>query len=119
MAKLVLLAEDEMFIALDLQITLEEAGCTVIGPLATLDETLSALDDLKDTKLTAALLDVRLADRDIFPAADRLHQAGVPLLFHSAHADEHILHRRYPEAAIFPKPCTLDELYQVIRRIVE
>ncbi|APH54415.1 Response regulator receiver domain [Granulibacter bethesdensis] len=119
MAKLVLLAEDELFIALDLQIILEEAGCTIIGPLATLDETLSALDDLKGTKLTAALLDVRLADKDIFPAADWLHQAGVPLLFHSAHADEDILRQRYPEAAIFPKPCALDELCHIIRRIVE
>ena len=53
-----------------------------------------------------AILDVRLRDGEVFPAAERLHDAGVPLIFHSGHADERALQSRYPGAAVCGKPCS-------------
>lgn len=52
-----------------------------------------------------AILDVRLRDGEVFPAADRLAQAGVPIIFHSGHADRQGLEDRYPGALVCAKPC--------------
>lgn len=101
MAETVMLVEDELFVAIDLQMMLEEAGWTVDGPYATVDEALSAMEAaLPD----CALLDVRLKDGDVFPLADRLAQAHVPIVFHSGHAEPQALQERYPAAAVVSKP---------------
>ena len=87
MTEPVLLVEDELFIALDVQATIEAAGFAVEGPCMTLVERHGAA-------FAAAVLDVRLADGTVFPAADKLHAAGVPLIFHSGHADDADLRQR-------------------------
>ncbi len=111
----VLLVEDELFIALDLQETIEEAGFHVIGPCATVVEAEEAILRY-EARFAAAVLDVRLADGAVFPAADRLHAAGVPLLFHSGHADDAALRQRYPSAMVCPKPSAPDALATALRR---
>ncbi len=99
--KTVLVVEDELFVALDVQDVVEGTGCRVDGPYATIVETLDALAaGLPD----CAVLDVRLRDGEVFPAADRLHAAGVPIIFHSGNATDGDLASRYPCAAICAKP---------------
>ncbi|KTT76366.1 response regulator [Sphingomonas endophytica] len=118
MTDLVLLVEDELLIALDLQGTIEDAGFRVEGPCTTLSEAQEAIDR-HGARFAAALLDVRLADDTVFPAADRLHAAGVPLLFHSGHADDADLRRRYPLAMVCPKPSAPDTLSAALLRCVQ
>jgi CheY-like chemotaxis protein len=110
MSETVLLVEDELFIALDLQETIEDAGFCVVGPCTTLVEAQGAIDRVGAKALAVALLDVRLADGAVFPAADRLYADGVPLIFHSGHADDMELRQRYPRATICPKPSAPAEL---------
>lgn len=104
MTETVLLVEDELFIALDLQATIEDAGFAVEGPWTTLEDAQHAIDRCGAGHLRVALLDVRLADGSVFPAADRLYAQGVPIIFHSGHADDDELRARYPGATICPKP---------------
>lgn len=111
----VLLVEDELFIALDVQATIEAAGFAVEGPCMTLVEAQEAVDRF-NAAFAAAVLDVRLADGTVFEAADRLHAAGVPLIFHSGHADDADLRQRYPQAMVCPKPSAPDALAAAIRR---
>lgn len=111
----VLLVEDELFIALDVQATIEAAGFEVEGPCMTLVEAQEAVER-RNAAFAAAVLDVRLADGTVFEAADRLHAAGVPLIFHSGHADDADLRRRYPHATVCPKPSAPDTLSAAIRR---
>lgn len=115
MADIVLLVEDELFIAMDLQATIEDAGFRVEGPCTTLTEAQDAIDRCGPEALGAALLDVRLGDGPVFPAADRLHAAGVPIIFHSGHADDAALRERYPGASICPKPSPPRELSETLR----
>lgn len=114
----VLLVEDELFIALDLQETIEDAGFHVVGPCATVVEAQAAIES-HAARFAVAVLDVRLADGTVFPAADRLHAAGVPLLFHSGHADDVALRQRYPSATVCPKPSAPDALANALRRCAE
>lgn len=111
----VLLVEDELFIAMDLQGTIEDAGFRVEGPCTSLVEANAAIDRCGGV-FVAAVLDVRLEDGTVFPAADRLQAHGVPLIFHSGHADEAELHRRYPAATVCPKPSAPAALTRALHR---
>ncbi|MGK3893868.1 hypothetical protein, partial [Enterococcus faecium] len=80
------------------QMTVEDAGLEVEGPYTSLAEAEAALARLDPHRLLCAILDVRLRDGEVFPAADRLKAAGVPIIFHSGHADQQALQSRYPGA---------------------
>ena len=105
MTKTILLVEDEFFVALDLQSIIEDGCYQVDGPYVSVEDVLAHLDGDKPD-LACAILDVRLRDGEVFPAAERLRDAGVPLIFHSGHADEQALQSRYPGAAVCGKPCS-------------
>ena len=92
-----------MFVALDLQDIVERQGFAVDGPYATVAEAITAIEDRLPL---VAILDVQLMDGEVFPAADRLQAAGVPIIFHSGHADSPALKGRYPDAKVCAKPCT-------------
>ncbi len=97
----VMLVEDEMIVAFDLCDQIEAGGFAIDGPYATVRTAMAALSDAPPD---CAVLDVQLIDGTVYPVADRLRDLGVPLLFHSGHADAGELRRRYPDAVICPKP---------------
>ena len=111
----VLLIEDELLIALDLQLTMEDEGASV--ELA--DGVASGLSALarqlaKGALPHVALLDVRLGDGEVFPVADRLIAEGVPIVFHSGHAKGTDLAEGYPGAVILSKPAPTDALVSAL-----
>jgi CheY-like chemotaxis protein len=71
----VLVAEDEALLALELELTLGELGCTVL-PAA--PSVAGALAILGAERPDVALLDVNLADGSAAPVAEALAIAGVP-----------------------------------------
>lgn len=95
----ILVAEDEGLIALNLEMLLREAGADV-RVVSTVGDAVAAVS----SGIDAALLDVSLADGDVFPAADVLAERALPMVFHSGHAEEADLLARYPEARALPKP---------------
>ena len=101
----VLIMEDEFIVALDLSGMTQDLGFQVEGPYATVAEGERAL---QDTRPDAAILDVQLADGEVFPLADRLMRLGVPIIFHSGHAEAAALLSRYPDARSASKPCTAE-----------
>ena len=105
----VLLAEDEFVIAFGLQIDLEEMGANV----SVVDSVADGLPQA-DRPFDVALLDVRLADGDVYPLADALQARGVPLVFHSAHADVASLTLRYPGARALRKPCAASMIAEAV-----
>jgi FixJ family two-component response regulator len=113
MTKTVMIVEDELFVALDLENIVDDAGFRSEGPYETVAETLNAVDAAMPE---CAILDVRLRDGEVFPVADRLRDAGVPFIFHSGHADEATLRGRYPAALICPKPSSPSDLRNALKR---
>ena len=75
--KLVLIVEDDAYIALDLAGAVEDAHGQVAGPVACVRD---ALDVLETTHVDAAILDAQLCDRDVTPLAMLLKQRGVPFV---------------------------------------
>jgi CheY-like chemotaxis protein len=101
----VLIMEDEFIVALDLSDMTQDLGFRVEGPFATIAEGVRAVEDHVPD---AAILDVQLADGEVYPLADRLMKLGVPIIFHSGHADNTRLLDRYPSARSASKPCAAE-----------
>ena len=111
----VLVVEDEFIIALDLSETVKDLGYTLEGPFADTETTLEAINkDMPDL----AILDVFTADGEVYPVADRLAEAGVPIIFHSGHVPPEEMKLRYPEAQACAKPCPPDKLIDAVQEAV-
>ncbi|MCQ8184203.1 hypothetical protein [Parvularcula maris] len=105
----ILLVEDEFLIGLDLCENLENCGGDVLMA-ASLDEGFSKLTTDKG-QIDAALLDVNLGGLTVFPLANMLQEQGVPLVFHSGHAELLTdLPRRYPAALWLSKPAEMADI---------
>lgn len=81
----VLVVEDESLVAMLLETILEDMGCQPVGPASNIDEGLAMAMDTPD--LDAALLDVNVAGRQIFPVAQALKDRGVPFVFSTGYGE--------------------------------
>ena len=81
----VLVIEDESLVAMLLETILEDMGCVPIGPAATVDEGLELASD--PAPIDAALLDVNVAGRQVFPIAEALKARGVPFVFSTGYGE--------------------------------
>ena len=116
MSQTVLVAEDELLIAMDVMDELDMAGFRTIGPFA---DTERALEYCARTLPDCAILDVRLRDGDSYPLADWLADRHVPVVFHSAHASASELSARYPQAMVCPKPSSQSALVALVAQLCE
>ena len=88
----VLIVEDELVIAMELEDLLKDLGCVSLDPAPTVKKALRALDgDRPDV----ALLDVNVQGERITPVAEALHERGIPFLLVSGYGSE-----RLPEEAL-------------------
>jgi two-component system, response regulator PdtaR len=79
---LVLVVEDEVLLALDLELILKRHGWRVLGPAATVAE---ALRLLEAERPDAAVLDVNLRGELVTPVAEALRALAVPFVLASAY----------------------------------
>ncbi|MEO1920866.1 MAG: response regulator [Sphingomonadaceae bacterium] len=98
----VLIMEDDYIVGLDMVEQAKVLGLLIDGPHATLAEGQAAA---KSVKPDLAILDIELTDGDVFPLAEKLSEANIPIIFHSGHTDTGDLDERFPKAHICAKPC--------------
>ena len=108
----VLLVEDEFLILLDLEHLLQSEGARV----TTASDLRDGLD-VVERAFDAAVLDVRLPDGDVFPLAERLQERGVPLVFHSGHAQAEEVLGQFPAAVALAKPAAERVLIDAVARL--
>lgn len=111
---LVLLVEDDPLIALDLRLTLEAAGATVIGPAHSLDV---ASDLLAKHTIDVAVLDHLIVGGDSLPLADELCRRGLGFVFHTSHRG--VIPQRYPDVPVIDKPSRPGELVAAVKALAE
>lgn len=108
----ILVVEDQAVVALDLQRTLREAGYRVVGPATSLP----AVEGLLARgRLDAAIVDAD-AGRLAFVLADRLANAGVPVLFLADAANP--LPDRHTGAPILEKPFSRPRLLEALESLL-
>lgn len=111
----VLVAEDNLMVALDIAAVLEEAGATVLGPAARVR---NALAILEQERPTAAILDVNLLDGVVTPVAERLIESGIPLIFCTGTEAPREIVRLRPDVPVFKKPTDAGQLILELARLL-
>ncbi|MDB5772728.1 MAG: signal transduction histidine kinase, partial [Burkholderia sp.] len=112
--KRVLIVEDQMLIALDLEQILEDAGLSVVATVTSSAEALAYLDkDLPDV----AILDVNLGDGNSEPIAAALQTKGVPFIFATGYGDGGI-GQAFTAIPVVRKPYSRDAILAELRRLL-
>lgn len=112
----VLIAEDEGLIALDLAHAVEAAKGEPVGPFATVKE---GLGYLAQNDVHAAILDVRLADRDVSPLAVALLDRGKAVVFHTASDIPDEVASRYGPQPVCRKPMLPDRVVRHLAGVIQ
>ena len=110
----ILLAEDEGLIALELERILEEFGCEVVGPLASVDE---VLEHAQRGGCDGALLDVNLRGRQIFEILPALQKLGLALIITSGYDDVTLFPAAFRTMPRVAKPFDERELRRVCEKV--
>ncbi len=96
----VLIVEDEVLIAMVLEDMLDMLGHIVVSTPSTYAEAEVAIET---GGFDTAILDVNLGRQPVFPLAERLRAAGVPIIFATgSHRDT--LPPRFAECGVLEKP---------------
>jgi DNA-binding response OmpR family regulator len=114
----ILLVEDEALVAMLVEDELLEAGASVLGPVASVEEALRLFDSVMASGgLDAAVLDMNLGGRSVRPVADALAQRAVPFIFMTGYGDTggHGPHAAVPTLY---KPFTPSDLVETLSRLV-
>ncbi|WP_243369272.1 response regulator [Microvirga solisilvae] len=111
----VLVVEDEYFMADDIAKALEKLGAEVIGPIPETDNALALLSS--DERIDAAILDINLRGKEIFPVADALIARRIPVVFATGY-DASSVPPAYAAIPRWEKPFNPDVLAQALPGIV-
>ncbi|HEY5755663.1 MAG TPA: response regulator [Steroidobacter sp.] len=104
-----LLIEDQMIVAMQIEDMLSAAGCEVVGPVGTLHEAIALAHK---EALDAAVLDVNLDGEKVYPAAETLQTRGIPFIFATGYG-ESTLPEKWRELPRLSKPFGREALEQV------
>lgn len=108
----VLLVEDELLVAMDLELTLQERGYEVAGPAATVADALRHVRDGVD----AAVLDINLEGEESLPVGEALLAQGTPFVFLTGYADRE-LPGALQHAPRLTKPVRPSALFDALERV--
>ncbi|HJS84783.1 MAG TPA: response regulator [Acetobacteraceae bacterium] len=111
----VLLVEDETLVAFLFQDVLEEEGCVVIGPAASLREALELVE--ADPMPDAAVVDLNLRGELSWPAIEVLARRGVPFVITSGYVGLDP-GREAAAVAVIAKPVSAERLVEAVTRAV-
>jgi len=92
--------EDEPLVAMNLSTSLAELGFHVVGPFSTLAKAAAAAAEME---VDAALLDVNLSGKVVYPVADILASKNVPFAFITGYGTA-ALPDKYANAPVLQKP---------------
>lgn len=108
---LILIVEDEPFIALTLEDMLDELGFALAGTVSAVPE---ALELIGRTVPDCALLDVNLGSEKIDPVADLLASRGCPFIFTTGYGRSGIP-QDHVGRPVLQKPFRMDELASTLK----
>lgn len=112
--KRILIVDDEPLLLMDLEDTLVNSGCVVVGPASTLSQAKVLIDR---GEFDAALLDVNLAGQRVDELAAALTQKNTPFAFVTGYGREG-LPQSFRHAPLIGKPFSQQQLLKVVRQLV-
>lgn len=110
----ILVVEDELMVAMALEMVLSDAGYKVIGPIGRVEQ---ALETATQDDVDFALLDVNLRGKEVFPVAEILRLRGIPFTFLTGY-DRQTLPAAFASVKILPKPFKSQELLAAVNAML-
>lgn len=109
----VLIVEDEKLLAMMLEDLLLDAGHRVVHAGSLSD----ALAIVEHQPFDAAILDINIEGKDVFPLATRLRELHTPFVFASA-SDADRIGPEFRDEQLIAKPYTIDQLQNSLERML-
>ena len=110
----VLIVEDEAMISALIEMILGEAGCSIVGPVAAVEQ---ALEIIEREACDAALLDIHINGHEVYAVADVLSERGIPFVLVSGFARKQ-LPSRYRHCPYVAKPFTPDTVLTLLDEVI-
>jgi len=101
---------------MDLQDTFEDAGFSVLGPVASVDP---GLEIIRKTKPDVAMLDYNLGRETSIPIAQRLDAIKIPYVFLSGQVSRVVTANVKTERKVIMKPFNAEALISYVNKLVE
>lgn len=111
----VLVIEDELLVAMELDSVLRAQGCTVLGPALTVDR---AAVLIEEGQPEVALVDLNLSGQSALPIAAALNARGVPFLVVSGYSENQSQASELSRAPRLVKPVSHRQLLDALRRVL-
>jgi DNA-binding response OmpR family regulator len=112
--KSVLVLEDEVLIALDLQRALEDAG---VGRVLTFDDQEAALARaILEEPIDLAIMEVRIRGLPCFETAEALRARGIPFIFVTGYGTEIEEHGGFEDVDVVAKPFRDEQVTGALER---
>ena len=111
----ILIAEDNLFAAMELEQTLVTLGCEPVGPVGRLDQAMSlALEE----DLDGALLDVDLQGQLVFAVAEELERRRIPMIFASGYGTDDVFPAAFVHHPRLSKPFGEEDVRRALAAMV-
>jgi len=101
----ILIVEDAVLLALELEASLTEAGARVVGVAANVEEALKLIE----TPLDVAVLDANLNGASVSPVAEALRERGKPFIFATGYGDAALAPEGF-DAPVVRKPYNVSQI---------
>jgi PAS domain S-box-containing protein len=109
----ILIVEDAVLLALELESGLQDAGAEVIGPAYELEEALALLNQPVD----AAVLDANLNGHSVLPVAEILAARGVPFVFATGYGESGGVGADFVDAPVIRKPYDVTQVAAALSKL--
>ncbi len=107
----ILVVEDDYFAAQEMSEAVVNAGGSVVGPVASVEEALELV--ARTEPVDAAILDINLGGSKVFPVAQALRDQGIAIVFVTGY-DDWIIPQQYEDVPIFRKPADADNVVRLL-----
>ncbi len=107
-----LIVEDALLLALELEAGLQEAGAIMVGSAADVDEAMAMID----RPIDAAVLDANLNGASVLPVASALAARGVPFVFATGYGDNRFNPAGF-DAPVIRKPYDVTQVAAALAEI--
>jgi DNA-binding response OmpR family regulator len=111
----ILIVEDELLVAMDVEATLRDQSWEVLGPVPNVARALSLLETETPD---AVCLDMNLNGTTSVGIAKVLKQRGIPFVIVTGYNDRNVIDPAFKGAPIVHKPFSANELVNVITQLL-
>lgn len=109
----ILVVEDELLVALELETMLDGLGCEVIGPAARLEKAITLAET---ADIDGAILDVNLRGKPVYPVATALRTRGIPFIFSTGYSTSTAVPEPFRDSDRIEKPFDQKDLAKLMAK---